>query len=705
MADTKHDKADVAICSQAQGSLAFFLEKNCYKDAPPITHNNIVNFYMGGESGFMQLLEDLNHAKETIDICCWGFDPGMELDRTGNKWPRGETYGQLLEKLASRKENPVTVRLLIWFDSVASFASNTMPGYTDDRQTLVMNTDPSLVQNISQTISYYHGGGGDPYNNPDRHEYCKNWWKRNLPWYPVSNDSNGKGNSGAKLQVVLRGINRDIHSSDITEMLTSVDPVEQDQPADTMFNPVSESRLLHGHPSHHQKPVLIDYNHDGGSKAVGYVMGLNSVTDYWDTIRHEIDDPKREGLTKAGMEDEVAHDFTSDFCDERDPLGSAPGFSEKQAKTHTANFQHLMPFADYACRIQGEALQQIHNNFETAWNGVAPSTWKTKAKKSDPLPAKIVPAVLNDFDLLAPYKPAYKLQRSSFSVQIVRTQPVEKEKTIKQLYFQATSKARDFIYMENQYFFYPEFARHLKDKRQAYYDTWAAANKKPISPIPMLHLFVVIPLPEDDGMIPRVFDTVTELGNSDTMPNQVNYVKSGQIDQVYHDSKDEACPGTMGVQTTHKVLHRASVADLQKAMGLKVSIGRLCTSGLVGGKMAYREIYIHSKLMIIDDVFITLGSANISQRSMSVDSEINIAATEPEKLPNFRNSIFSNHAGSDSAINWSGPSAMRGALPDVFSRWNDLMEQNYNTKQEGKSLLRGFIVKFVDMRKGSMMRG
>jgi phosphatidylserine/phosphatidylglycerophosphate/cardiolipin synthase-like enzyme len=35
--------------------------------------------------------------------------------------------------------------------------------------------------------------------------------------------------------------------------------------------------------------------------------------------------------------------------------------------------------------------------------------------------------------------------------------------------------------------------------------------------------------------------------------------------------------------------------------------------------------YIHSKLMIVDDCRLTLGSANLNNRSMSLDSEINIA--------------------------------------------------------------------------------
>lgn len=38
-------------------------------------------------------------------------------------------------------------------------------------------------------------------------------------------------------------------------------------------------------------------------------------------------------------------------------------------------------------------------------------------------------------------------------------------------------------------------------------------------------------------------------------------------------------------------------------------------------------VYIHSKVMIIDDRFLTVGSANLTNRSMSIDSEINVTFT------------------------------------------------------------------------------
>jgi phospholipase D1/2 len=56
-----------------------------------------------------------------------------------------------------------------------------------------------------------------------------------------------------------------------------------------------------------------------------------------------------------------------------------------------------------------------------------------------------------------------------------------------------------------------------------------------------------------------------------------------------------------------------------------ISIYGLRTHGLMPNKTPVTEIvYIHSKLMIVDDMFVIVGSANINDRSMlgKRDSEI-----------------------------------------------------------------------------------
>jgi phospholipase D1/2 len=60
--------------------------------------------------------------------------------------------------------------------------------------------------------------------------------------------------------------------------------------------------------------------------------------------------------------------------------------------------------------------------------------------------------------------------------------------------------------------------------------------------------------------------------------------------------------------------------------------------------------YIHSKLSIVDDVFLTIGSANMTNRSMRLDSELNLAwvaegPSERESLRKLRASLLAEHTG------------------------------------------------------------
>lgn len=625
----------------------------------PSTGNDL-KFFVCGEEGFRQIAADLMGAQGTVDICCWGFDPGMEIWRGseapsgigvpkfGGKpsaakpaagvWPRGVVYGALLEEITQRQDNPVTVRLLIWFDPRGSRKQNSMPGFTD----VPVSGWTSPIQKAVQQAA--------PYANSERTQWCIDWWKRNLP----DGESRGSGilTKNQRLKIVLRSIS----SKDVTSLMTAK-LKEEDAPSthsdEGDYGYVDEKNLLEDYPTHHQKPILIDYAHPyDGRNAVGYVMGLNSVTDYWDRTAHEIDDPLREEWVQSYVDDELKHE--QETQDPNGPLG-------------TAAYKHVNPYQDYACRMVGKTLKRLHQNFERGWNLFAPPPWQT-TELTD-LPSGI-PSLPDD--------PAHK-------VQIVRTQPHEHEKTIKSLYFQASSFARNYIYMENQYFFYPEFARHLKKERQKFHEAWAKLSNKPQQDAPMLHLFVVTPHPQDPGMVPRTYDTMAELGHGDAWKDQAKLSSAGKTKEEYKNDKGE------------NTFHPQSLKELQDTIGLKVSIARLRTSGMVGNQMAYREIYIHSKLMIIDDVFVTLGSANMNQRSMSVDSEINFGATGQDWASKLRERVFS--LLSAGATPGSGD---RDTVPAVFDDWEKRMHDNLLAKMKGKAM-QGFILPFDDRRANTVL--
>lgn len=59
------------------------------------------------------------------------------------------------------------------------------------------------------------------------------------------------------------------------------------------------------------------------------------------------------------------------------------------------------------------------------------------------------------------------------------------------------------------------------------------------------------------------------------------------------------------------------------------------------------DVYVHSKLMIIDDEFVSVGSANISLRSMSTDGELQIGIVDAENTlaRDLRSRLWAQHSG------------------------------------------------------------
>lgn len=100
--------------------------------------------------------------------------------------------------------------------------------------------------------------------------------------------------------------------------------------------------------------------------------------------------------------------------------------------------------------------------------------------------------------------------------------------------------------------------------------------------------------------------------------------------------------------------------------GLKVHICSLVAPDTTAWQ-DWVPVYIHSKLMIVNDVFTTLGSANINTRSMQVDTEMNVAHEWMSVTRDLRRRLWSLHT--------SG----RGAQDDpaeAFKNWQDVIAEN-----------------------------
>ncbi|RFD25965.1 phospholipase, partial [Pseudomonas sp. GL93] len=109
--------------------------------------------------------------------------------------------------------------------------------------------------------------------------------------------------------------------------------------------------------------------------------------------------------------------------------------------------------------------------------------------------------------------------------------------------------------------------------------------------------------------------------------------------------------------------------------GLKVHLCSLVAPDSPAGK-EWMPVYIHSKLMIVNDVFTTHGSANINTRSMMVDSELNIAHEWAEVTQALRRRLWNLHTKE------------MGAQDDpkkAFDAWNEIMRQNKDLQADKKN--------------------
>jgi phosphatidylserine/phosphatidylglycerophosphate/cardiolipin synthase-like enzyme len=127
----------------------------------------------------------------------------------------------------------------------------------------------------------------------------------------------------------------------------------------------------------------------------------------------------------------------------------------------------------------------------------------------------------------------------------------------------------------------------------------------------------------------------------------------------------------------------------------------LNTCDFANGKWRYREIYIHSKLLLIDDTFLTLGSANLNQRSMAVDSEINLAAIAPDKASDLRRRIWRQLGDTDDL---SGGNGSRPEIATAFGNWRDRLEKNGQDKKDGKAIS-GLLLPLEDKRSSLVRLG
>ncbi|MGF6097395.1 phospholipase D-like domain-containing protein [Pseudomonas sp. 18175] len=584
------------------------------------TYQPLIN----GEETFKAVHLAIANARKTIDIICWGFQPSMYFIRDG-KHP---CIGELL--VAKAKEG-VEVRILGWempFNSAGKAGEANLPGKGPLRM------GDRALQSATQ----------------DQYAYDRFWFAN----HAVADYMAAGLREARKIPIF---VSRGFSLYERTEIAYQAKYKSLDRR-------LSDATLatLSATATHHQKTVLVDY--EDADSAIGFVMGHNMLDEYWDKDSH-----------------------------------SALNRSEGRKPAPNLGARGDTPRQDISSQVSGPILEHLHHNFATAWCKETGEDLLASRQSMQVGPTlKCTPGATRQI------------------AQLLRTQAQEGKRDIERLYLNAVNNATQFIYIENQYFRWPPLAEAINkaaaDQTRGGRDPGLHGN---------LHLFVITNA-TNDGMGAGTVNTqrmLESLGRGDTIPEitklqriqQATAQTNAQTQSVAELIERQALialtllTDTLGggelsdkareAQRDTRWMNEREQAELgqqikaietstvrpQLRPGLKVHVCSLVAKDSPAGK-PWMPVYIHSKLMIVDDAFTTHGSANINTRSMQVDSELNIAHEWMSVTQGLRRRLWDLHTegrgGQDDPV-------------EAFEAWQDIIETNRKRQENQEPSYSGLV--------------
>uniref|UniRef100_A0A8C2CUD3 Phospholipase n=1 Tax=Cyprinus carpio TaxID=7962 RepID=A0A8C2CUD3_CYPCA len=245
-----------------------------------------------------------------------------------------------------------------------------------------------------------------------------------------------------------------------------------------------------------------------------------------------------------------------------------------------------MPWHDIGVLVHGKAARDIARHFIQRWNF-------TKKRSGATCYPCLMPKSLS-----APMVPAeYSGKSTQANVQVLRSVcqwsigSKVHEESIHLAYVSAIQNSKHFIYIENQFF----ISCADKSIHNSIGDALTERILRAYREKKKFRVYVVMPL----------------------LPGFEGDISSG------------------GGQAIKAIMHFNYRVKMQPERPLYISFCSLRTHADLDGRLVTELIYVHSKLMIVDDCTVIIGSANINDRSMlgKRDSEMAVVVEDTEFQP------------------------------------------------------------------------
>lgn len=218
----------------------------------------------------------------------------------------------------------------------------------------------------------------------------------------------------------------------------------------------------------------------------------------------------------------------------------------------------------------------------------------------------------------------------------------ERQQADKECYANLTRQTLHYIFIQNQYIQYQDWADHLIE---------CVGRLRTAGYLRPIYVFMLTSTPESDGMDWPTYGVASKVGMSETM--RVEHEKAMQ--QVRQG----------------KGTHPITPARMRK-QGINVFMGSLWTCAETKGTLRpedYEEIYIHAKVAVVDDAAFTIGSGNLNLRSMALDSELNVLSEAKDVAYQLRTDLFSQCTGEIGPVQF-------GDMAETFKQWEKIASSN-----------------------------
>ena len=356
--------------------------------------------------------------------------------------------------------------------------------------------------------------------------------------------------------------------------------------------------------SHHEKVVVVD-------RSIAFVGGIDLCFGRWDTHKHELTDPfsphpcvlESDDCAKFSEESTMQYsrwigkDYGNTFL-----YGGRSNMDEPMKDYVDRGKDPRMPWHDVACSVTGLPALDVAKHFIERYNNIKPAQAWYSFQGDQHLSLEDVQPNTVLHQIPEP-------SGSNLTIQVLRSvdqwsagQP--HEASIHSAYLQAIQNAEHFIYIENQFFISSQKGTFMGVQNKIL-SALADRIYRAYQNSEDFHVMIVMPLKP-------------EFAEESSDFRSVSYWTYATI---YHGS-ESLMSRLQGKRIPAQVIPRF------------FSIYGLQTHGSLNGNLVTEIVYVHSKLMIVDDQLAIIGSANINDRSMlgHRDSEVAVIIEDNDMM-------------------------------------------------------------------------